>query len=104
MVKRTIVRAAVGAAIALLGSGGTLQAQQFNFGTRGFFTSPFGTCNQGLGGASIAVVCTGGGFTLSFAGVSPIPGNYLNNSNVSLGSLTLSGAGNVTVPPATVNF
>lgn len=104
MNKRTLGRAVVGGAIALAASAGALQAQQFNFGTRGYFTSPFATCNQGLAGAAMNVSCTGGGFTLSFAGVNPIVGNYLNNSNVSLGSLTLSGTGNVTVPPATVNF
>ncbi|GLC25499.1 hypothetical protein rosag_20120 [Roseisolibacter agri] len=82
----------------------TVEAQDFNFSTRGYFSSAFGTCNQGAGGAALSVTCTGGGFTLNYTGVNTFPGNYLSGSNVSLGTFTISGTGDVTVPGSTVNF
>lgn len=81
-----------------------VEAQVFDYYTTGYFSSPFGTCNQGAGGAAVSVVCSGGGFTLTYTGQPASGVGYLSGSQIELGHLALSGAGDVTVPPATVNF
>jgi hypothetical protein len=83
----------------------TVEAQAFNYFTTGYFSSPFAACNQGAGGAAATVSCSGGGFTLTFTGqtAAPAPG-YASGSQIELGDFLLSGTGDVTVPPATVNF
>ena len=81
-----------------------VEAQVFNYFTTGYFSSPFGTCNQGPAGAAASVVCSGGGFTLTFNGQTASPGGYLSGSQIELGDFILSGTGSVTVPPTTVNF
>jgi len=95
-----------GAALAL---GASSASAQFNYYTTGYFTSPFGTCNQAPLGtittppAANSATCTGGGFTLTFTGAGTpgagaIPGGFSSGSQVNFGNFNLSGSGNVTVP------
>jgi hypothetical protein len=77
---------------------------QFNFATRGYFSSPFVGCNQGLGGASMVVTCTGGGLTLTFTGLASAAAAYPSGATASLGTFEITGLANVTLPPATVQF
>lgn len=81
-----------------------VEAQVFDYFTTGYFSSPFGTCNQGPAGAAATVVCSGGGFTLTYNGQAASGTGYFSGSQIELGDFILSGAGSVTVPPATVNF
>lgn len=81
-----------------------VEAQAFDYFTTGYFSSPFGTCNQGPGGAAPTAVCSGGGFTLTYTGQTASGVGYLSGSQIELGDFVLSGSGNVTVPPATVSF
>ncbi len=104
MRSRGLARALAIATGVMAMSSTAVEAQVFDYFTTGYFSSPFGTCNQGAGGAAATVTCTGGGFTLTYNGQTASGVGYLSGSQIELGDFILSGAGNVTVPPATVNF
>src|SRR5690349_23262434 len=90
---------AAGAVLAGLVATGTAGAQ-INYSTQGFFSGPgTATCTTV---ASLTASCSGGGFALLFTGTSGI--NLANNTITSLGTFSLTGTGNVTVPPGSVFF
>lgn len=105
---KTVVRLTTAALAATFAISSTAHAQ-IQFYTQGFFTSPAGTCNQvaPAPGAPTGASCSGGGFTLNYTAVdyrSGASGPVASNSVISLGGFNLTGSGNVTVPPNTVNF
>jgi hypothetical protein len=89
---KRLITGALLAGITATGAG----AQGATFTTTGFFTSAFPTCNGGL-------VCTGGGFTLTY--VPSAAANVGTGSQVNIGYFDLSGTGNVAaIPPGAVTF
>lgn len=82
---------------------------QVNFYTQGWFTSAFPGCGSVAPvppppGAPVNASCAGGGFTLNYTAVNPNPGTIASGSIVQLGTFSLTGTGNATVPPNTVMF
>jgi len=79
---------------------------QINYSTTGQFTTTpaVAGCNDLV--PNITVVCTGGGFTLTFNGTTINPINYANGSAAFLGNflLTPTTGGSVTVPSGAVMF
>ena len=94
---RNWLRSTLMAAGALAVVSGSAGAQMFNFGTRGQFTtgSP-GTCTTA---ALLTVTCTDpsptSSLTLTFTGVAPVAGGFSDNSQVTLGTFTVAGNGEV---------
>jgi len=94
------------AAVVLAGvtlMGATAQAQSFNFGTTGQFTSGASTCNTAN---LFSVTCTdpSSGLGLMFTGVTPTTNGFGNGSQVVLGYFTPVGSGTATVPTGVVDF
>lgn len=108
---REVARAlAIATGVVMLGATTAAAQNTFNYFTTGFFTSPFGTCNQApLGtttsppGAATAT-CTGGGFALTYTGQATAGIPYLNGSQIELGQFALSGMGAVDVTDASGVF
>ncbi len=104
---RAVARLSTAAVAAMFSLAQTASAQ-VNFYTQGYFsTTPLvATCDAAapLLGAPQNATCSGGGFQLDYTAVPLNPGLISSGSVVSLGQFSLSGTGNVTVPPNTVQF
>ena len=98
--RTSIVRAVLIGALASTAAG----AQVINYTTQGFFSGP-GSTASGVTCTTFAALtasCTSDGFKLVFEGTPGV--NLANNTITSLGSFTLTGTGNTTVPAGSVFF